>query len=69
MNPPALQPEQVPMPVCKYEILDGSPAGPPVFYAVIGQMVSFRIFCNIIYSLNYLYSKNEARSYLFLLLW
>ncbi|KAL3982412.1 Zona pellucida-like domain family protein [Acanthocheilonema viteae] len=45
MNPPPLQTEQVPMPVCKYEILDGSPAGPPVFYAVIGQMVYHKWTC------------------------
>ncbi|MCP9265868.1 hypothetical protein DINM_021271 [Dirofilaria immitis] len=45
MNPPLLQTEQVPMPVCKYEILDGSPAGPPVFYAVIGQMVYHKWTC------------------------
>uniref|UniRef100_A0A8R1TT69 ZP domain-containing protein n=1 Tax=Onchocerca volvulus TaxID=6282 RepID=A0A8R1TT69_ONCVO len=45
MNPPPLQTEQVPMPVCKYEILDGSPAGPPVLYAVIGQMVYHKWTC------------------------
>ncbi|CAG9539661.1 unnamed protein product [Cercopithifilaria johnstoni] len=45
MNPPPLQTEQVPMPVCKYEILDGSPAGSPVFYAVIGQMVYHKWTC------------------------
>lgn len=45
MNPPPLQTEQVPMPVCKYEILDGSPTGPPVFYAVIGQMVYHKWTC------------------------
>lgn len=54
MNPTPTQTKQVPMPVCKYEILDGSPAGPPVFYAVIGQMVRLRkhIFCYIIYLLS-----------------
>ncbi|EFO27384.2 cuticlin 1, partial [Loa loa] len=45
MNPPPLQTEQVAMPMCKYEILDGSPAGPPVFYAVIGQMVYHKWTC------------------------
>uniref|UniRef100_A0A915PHR1 ZP domain-containing protein n=1 Tax=Setaria digitata TaxID=48799 RepID=A0A915PHR1_9BILA len=45
MNAPPLQTEQVPMPVCKYEILDGSPTGPPVFYAVIGQMVYHKWTC------------------------
>ncbi|VDK76860.1 unnamed protein product [Litomosoides sigmodontis] len=45
MNPAPTQTKQVPMPVCKYEILDGSPAGPPVFYAVIGQMVYHKWTC------------------------
>uniref|UniRef100_A0A915DJ70 ZP domain-containing protein n=1 Tax=Ditylenchus dipsaci TaxID=166011 RepID=A0A915DJ70_9BILA len=39
MAPPVLQTQQVPMPVCKYEVLAGGPEGPPVFYATIGQMV------------------------------
>ncbi|VDN05717.1 unnamed protein product [Thelazia callipaeda] len=45
MNPPSLQAEQVLMPVCKYEVLDGSPTGPPVSYAVIGQMVYHKWTC------------------------
>uniref|UniRef100_A0A914ZEV3 ZP domain-containing protein n=1 Tax=Parascaris univalens TaxID=6257 RepID=A0A914ZEV3_PARUN len=45
MNPPILQTEQVPMPVCRYEVLDGSPTGPPIFYAVIGQMVYHKWSC------------------------
>ncbi|VDM44907.1 unnamed protein product [Toxocara canis] len=45
MNPPVLQTEQVPMPVCRYEVLDGSPTGPPIFYAVIGQMVYHKWSC------------------------
>lgn len=39
MKPPLLRTENVPMPICRYEVLDGSPEGPPIFYAVIGQMV------------------------------
>ncbi|TMS37264.1 hypothetical protein L596_004236 [Steinernema carpocapsae] len=46
MPPPVLQTEQVPMPVCRYEVLDGSPEGPPVFYATIGQMVYHKWTCD-----------------------
>lgn len=34
--------KQLNMPVCKYEVLDGSPTGPPVYFATVGQMVSSR---------------------------
>ncbi|VDK28643.1 unnamed protein product [Gongylonema pulchrum] len=46
MNPPPLQTEQMQMPVCRYEVLDGSPTGPPIFYAVIGQMVYHKWTCD-----------------------
>uniref|UniRef100_A0A7E4W316 ZP domain-containing protein n=1 Tax=Panagrellus redivivus TaxID=6233 RepID=A0A7E4W316_PANRE len=46
MAPPPLQTQQVPMPVCRYEVLDGSPEGPPVFYAKIGQMVYHKWTCD-----------------------
>uniref|UniRef100_A0A0M3JR70 ZP domain-containing protein n=1 Tax=Anisakis simplex TaxID=6269 RepID=A0A0M3JR70_ANISI len=45
MSPPLLRTEQVPMPVCRYEVLDGSPTGPPIFYAAIGQMVYHKWSC------------------------
>jgi hypothetical protein len=32
-----------PMPVCRYEVLNGSPEGAPVFYAIIGQMVYHKV--------------------------
>ncbi|KAK0397707.1 hypothetical protein QR680_002231 [Steinernema hermaphroditum] len=34
------------MPVCRYEVLDGSPEGPRVFYATIGQMVYHKWTCD-----------------------
>ncbi|KAK0397708.1 hypothetical protein QR680_002231 [Steinernema hermaphroditum] len=46
MPPPMLQTQQVPMPVCRYEVLDGSPEGPRVFYATIGQMVYHKWTCD-----------------------
>uniref|UniRef100_A0AC35FRJ4 ZP domain-containing protein n=1 Tax=Panagrolaimus sp. PS1159 TaxID=55785 RepID=A0AC35FRJ4_9BILA len=46
MPPPPLQTQQVPMPVCRYEVLDGTPEGPPVFYATIGQMVYHKWTCD-----------------------
>lgn len=45
MPPPTFHTQQVPMPVCRYEVLDGSPEGPPVFYATIGQMVYHKWTC------------------------
>lgn len=39
MPPPTMYTKQVPMPVCKYEVLDSSPTGPPVYFATVGQMV------------------------------
>uniref|UniRef100_A0A0N4VFP5 ZP domain-containing protein n=1 Tax=Enterobius vermicularis TaxID=51028 RepID=A0A0N4VFP5_ENTVE len=36
----------VPMPVCRYEILDGGPEGGPVHYAVIGQQVYHKWTCD-----------------------
>ncbi|PAV57309.1 hypothetical protein WR25_20383 [Diploscapter pachys] len=46
MPPPMLHPKQVPMPVCRYEILDGTPTGPPVFHATVGQMVYHKWTCD-----------------------
>lgn len=49
----------VPMPVCRYEILDGGPNGQPIRYAIIGQQVYHKwtcdtettdIFCMIVHS-------------------
>ncbi|KAL6722519.1 hypothetical protein Aduo_017635 [Ancylostoma duodenale] len=45
MPPPTMYTKQVPMPVCKYEVLDGSPTGPPVYYATVGQMVYHKWTC------------------------
>ncbi|KHJ90626.1 hypothetical protein OESDEN_09526, partial [Oesophagostomum dentatum] len=45
MPPPTMHTKQVPMPVCKYEVLDGSPTGPPVYYATVGQMVYHKWTC------------------------
>ncbi|EJD73768.1 hypothetical protein LOAG_18832 [Loa loa] len=36
----------VPMPVCRYEILDGSPSGQPVQYGMIGQPVYHKWTCD-----------------------
>uniref|UniRef100_A0AC34RJX4 ZP domain-containing protein n=1 Tax=Panagrolaimus sp. JU765 TaxID=591449 RepID=A0AC34RJX4_9BILA len=49
----------VPMPICRYEILDGGPSGKPVQFAVVGQQVyhSFKCesettdtFCMVVHS-------------------
>ncbi|VDK44366.1 unnamed protein product [Anisakis simplex] len=40
------QTQNVPMPVCRYEILDGSPAGEPVQFAIIGQQVYHKWTCD-----------------------
>uniref|UniRef100_A0A1I8BC36 ZP domain-containing protein n=1 Tax=Meloidogyne hapla TaxID=6305 RepID=A0A1I8BC36_MELHA len=40
MGPPIMHTKQVPMPVCRYEVLAGGPQGPPVLFATIGQMHS-----------------------------
>ncbi|KJH40501.1 zona pellucida-like domain protein [Dictyocaulus viviparus] len=45
MPPPQLHKQQVTMPVCKYEVLDGSPKGKPVYYATVGQMVYHKWTC------------------------
>lgn len=39
------QSQQVPMPVCRYDILDGSPTGQPIKFAVIGQQVYHKWAC------------------------
>ncbi|KAE9552850.1 hypothetical protein FO519_003963 [Halicephalobus sp. NKZ332] len=36
----------VPMPVCRYEILDGGPTGKPVQFAVVGQQVYHNFKCD-----------------------
>lgn len=46
MPPPLLQTQQVPMPVCRYEVLEGGPDGPPVLYATVGQMVYHKWTCD-----------------------
>lgn len=35
----AFQTQVVPMPICRYEILDGGPSGQPIQFATIGQQV------------------------------
>ncbi|CAJ0586831.1 unnamed protein product, partial [Mesorhabditis spiculigera] len=42
----ALQTQVVPMPICKYEILDGGPTGEPVQFATIGQQVYHKWTCD-----------------------
>lgn len=51
--------KQIPMPVCKYEVFDGSPTGPPVYFATVGQMVYHKwscetehegVFCMLVHS-------------------
>ncbi|CAD5220453.1 unnamed protein product [Bursaphelenchus xylophilus] len=46
MPPAPMQTQQVPMPVCRYEVLDGSPTGPPVMFAKVGQMVYHKWTCD-----------------------
>lgn len=55
----AFQTQTVPMPVCRYDILDGGPTGQPVKFATIGQQVYHKwtcetetvdIFCAVIHS-------------------
>jgi len=40
------QTQIVPMPVCRYEILDGGPDGAPIRYALIGQQVYHKWTCD-----------------------
>ncbi|VDM10469.1 unnamed protein product [Wuchereria bancrofti] len=40
------QTQVVPMPVCRYEILDGGPSGTPVRYAMIGDQVYHKWTCD-----------------------
>ncbi|CAJ0932395.1 unnamed protein product, partial [Mesorhabditis belari] len=42
----AFQTQLVPMPICKYEILDGGPAGEPIQFANIGQQVYHKWTCD-----------------------
>ncbi|CAD5215881.1 unnamed protein product [Bursaphelenchus xylophilus] len=42
----AFQTQVVPMPVCKYEILDGGPTGQPIQFATIGQQVYHKWTCD-----------------------
>uniref|UniRef100_A0AC34G7I3 ZP domain-containing protein n=1 Tax=Panagrolaimus sp. ES5 TaxID=591445 RepID=A0AC34G7I3_9BILA len=47
----------VPMPVCRYEILEGGPTGSPVKFAVVGQQASLLFFWH--------YMKNYRNPILF----
>nr|CTP81397.1 Bm5273 [Brugia malayi] len=42
----AFQTQIVPMPVCRYEILDGGPTGQPIQFATIGQPVYHKWTCD-----------------------
>ncbi|VDO08805.1 unnamed protein product, partial [Brugia timori] len=42
----AFQTQVVPMPVCRYEILEGGPSGTPVRYAMIGDQVYHKWTCD-----------------------
>ncbi|KAK6043830.1 zona pellucida-like domain protein [Cooperia oncophora] len=42
----AFQTQVVPMPVCKYEILEGGPTGAPIHFATIGQQVYHKWTCD-----------------------
>ncbi|KAH7680136.1 cuticlin 1, partial [Aphelenchoides avenae] len=46
MPAPPLQTQQVPMPVCRYEVLSGGPEGPPVFFAKVGEQVYHKWTCD-----------------------
>ncbi|VDM92572.1 unnamed protein product [Onchocerca ochengi] len=55
----AFQTQVVPMPVCRYELLDGGPTGEPVQFAVVGQAIYHKwtcdtetvdIFCALVHS-------------------
>lgn len=55
----AFQSQVVPMPVCRYDILEGGPTGQPIKFALIGQAVFHKwtcdtettdIFCMIVHS-------------------
>jgi hypothetical protein len=42
----AFQTQVVPMPICRYEILEGGPSGQPIQFATIGQQVYHRWTCD-----------------------
>ncbi|KAK6736637.1 hypothetical protein RB195_019375 [Necator americanus] len=42
----AFQTQVVPMPICRYEILDGGPSGQPIQFATIGQQVYHKWTCD-----------------------
>uniref|UniRef100_A0A0N5A826 ZP domain-containing protein n=1 Tax=Syphacia muris TaxID=451379 RepID=A0A0N5A826_9BILA len=42
----AFQTQIVPMPICRYEILEGGPTGQPIQYATIGQQVYHKWTCD-----------------------
>lgn len=42
----AFQTQVVPMPICRYEILDGGPTGAPIQFATIGQQVYHKWTCD-----------------------
>ena len=37
----------VPMPICRYDVLDGGPNGAPVQFAVVGQQVYHKFTCDV----------------------
>ncbi|KAE9549387.1 hypothetical protein FO519_007395 [Halicephalobus sp. NKZ332] len=41
----AFQTQVVPMPICRYEILEGGPSGQPIQFATIGQQVYHKFTC------------------------
>lgn len=54
------QTQQVPMPVCRYEVLSGGPTGAPVLYAKVGDTVSHSLYsddCNVAvkWMINYIF--------------
>lgn len=42
----AFQTQVVPMPICRYEILEGGPSGQPIQFATIGQQVYHKFTCD-----------------------
>uniref|UniRef100_A0AC34GEW4 ZP domain-containing protein n=1 Tax=Panagrolaimus sp. ES5 TaxID=591445 RepID=A0AC34GEW4_9BILA len=37
--------ERMPMPICRYELLDGGPYGPPIAFATVGQKIYHKWTC------------------------
>lgn len=60
----------VPMPVCRYEVLDGGPMGAPIQFAVVGQQVTFTWFTKenfkkLYISNNFLFAKPDRNFAIF----